>query len=244
VVLTQVANRRKSDKLPNEYLEGVSRKFPQALKLQVVPENRELWQLDRFEDFITQRRVMLADQLNNFLNSICQTEEYAGKVSVSELIGDGESNELELKSSLRWDYQQGKIDKRMEQVILKTISAFSNSEGGILIIGADDDGEIIGLENDYQSLSGARDEFELHLRNLINAEFGKVFGATNITVSFEAVDGKDLCKVEVPKGTKPLYIRSLDDNGQKHDKFYIRSGNSSQELGLTEIGEYLKFRFK
>lgn len=244
VVLTQVANRRKSDKLPNEYLEGVNSRYPHALKLQLVPENKELWQLDRFEDFIAARRILLTEHLNKFLNSICQTTEVVGKVSILDLIQDGESNELEMKSSMRWDYQQGRIDKKMEQVILKTISALSNSDGGVLIIGVSDEGEILGLDNDYQSLNGTKDEFELHLRDLVKNEFGTGFSATNLQVSFESYDDKEVCKVEVQKGIKPLYLQVIDKNGQKQDKFYIRDGNSSKELGLTEIGDYLKFRFK
>ena len=30
-----------------------------------------------------------------------------------------------------------------------------------------------------------------------------------------------------------------DNNGNKLQKFYLRSGNSSQELGLTEISDYI-----
>ena len=40
----------------------------------------------------------------------------------------------------------------MEKVISKTIAAFVNSEGDTLFIGVDDDGNVVGLENDYQLL--------------------------------------------------------------------------------------------
>ena len=37
------------------------------------------------------------------------------------------------------------IDKKLEQVIFKSIAAFSNSEGGTVLIGVDDDGNTLGL---------------------------------------------------------------------------------------------------
>lgn len=43
---------------------------------------------------------------------------------------------------------------------MKSISAFSNADGGTLIIGVDDDGNILGLEKDYRSLGGNKDELE------------------------------------------------------------------------------------
>ena len=46
----------------------------------------------------------------------------------------------------------GNVNKRLEEIILKTIAAFSNAEGGTLIMGVTDDMEIVGLEHDYQSL--------------------------------------------------------------------------------------------
>ena len=37
--------------------------------------------------------------------------------------------------------------------ILKTIAAFMNSEGGTLIVGVDDSGNILGVEKDYETFS-------------------------------------------------------------------------------------------
>jgi predicted HTH transcriptional regulator len=91
---------------------------------------------------------------------------------LEEMIVEGESADLEFKSSFRWSYQGNLIDKRLEDVILKSISALSNSDGGTLLIGVNDEGEILGLEHDYASLDGSKDEFELHLRNLVNKSLG------------------------------------------------------------------------
>ena len=77
-----------------------------------------------------------------------------------------------MKSSLRWDYKEGKLNKKLEEVIIKSVSAFNNYEVGYLVIGIDDDKNILGLSNDYASLKkNDSDYFELHLRNLISSAF-------------------------------------------------------------------------
>lgn len=242
-VLTQVANRRKSNKSAYDYLANVKEKYPTALKLQVIPEDKSLWDLERFEDFLEERRKMLSEKLNNFLNEITVTDEFVGEISIEEMIAEGESFELEFKSSMRWNYKEEKVDKKMEDVVLKTITAFANGEGGTLIIGVNDEGETIGLERDYRSLQGTKDEFELHLRNLANKTFGKVFSTSNIKVSFYTISEMEICKLEIPKASKPLFLTVVDKNGQKQEKFYVRSGNTSQELGLSEVSEYISSRF-
>jgi len=120
VILTQLANRGKSDKQAKDYLKIVKQKYPQALKLQCIPEDESLWELDRFEDFLSARRKILANELNNFLNSITKTEELITAVSIEDMVEKGESNELEFKSSLRWNYENNSIDKKLETVILKS----------------------------------------------------------------------------------------------------------------------------
>ncbi len=244
VILTQVANRRKGKKHPEDYLMDVKNKFPHALKLQVVPDNEELWELENYEKFLQERRKILADELNKFLERLTTIEETKEVVSIEDLVAEGESNELEFKSSLRWDYKEEKVNKDLEYVILKSISSFANSEGGKLIIGVDDEGYILGLDHDYASLKGNSDEYELHLRNLINKNLGKNFAASGMSILFHKIEDSEICLVDVSPWSKPLYLEVMDKNGKKSKKFYIRSGNSSQELELDEISEYINARFK
>lgn len=243
VVLTQMGNRSKTNQLPEQYLIQVKEKFPNALSLQVVPEEENLWKLDNFELFLQKRRELLARELNKFLGGLTATEESTAGVSLEELIAGGESNELEFKSSLRWDYQNERVEKKLENVILKSISSFANSEGGKLVIGVGDHGEVLGLDYDYNSLDGDKDKFEVHIRNLINHAFGENFGALGISLKFDKTNDSEICIIDILQWNKPLYLETTDKNGQKSKKFYIRSGNTSQELGLDEISDYISSRF-
>ncbi len=71
---------------------------------------------------------------------------------IEALIKAGESATVEFKSSARWDMRQNKLNKELEQVIVKTVAGFLNTEGGTLLIGVDDGGIIVGLQHDYQTL--------------------------------------------------------------------------------------------
>lgn len=243
-ILTQVANRTKSATNAADYLAEVKVKFPKALELQCVPEDPELWKIENYEQFLEKRRATLATNLNSFLNKITETEETVAPVSLDELIAEGESDELEFKSTLRWDVKEGTINKKLEDVIMKTVAAFANSQGGTLLVGVADDGEVLGLEPDFHSLgNGDRDKFELHLRNLLNQQFGTGFVTSKVGIKFHVVGDKEVCQIEAAPANDAVIVEVKDKNGQSTKKFYARSGNSSQEIPLDEMSAYIKERF-
>ena len=243
-VITQIANRSKSNKPAAGYLKSVRENFPGALKLQVIPEQEELWQIENYEGFLQQRRKMLAEELNRFLENITETEDARTTIDAAELIQEGETHHVEFKTTLRYDMREDRVNKKLEEVILKTIAAFSNSEGGILMMGVTDDMEVIGLENDYNTLKKAdRDGFELHLRNLINHAYGTDFASSYLKISFPIVDDTEICLVEVKPGVKPLFTKVKDKHGAEHQMFFVRSGNSSPGMNIEESANYIRNRF-
>ena len=234
-ILTQVENRTKSDTHAADYLATVKAKFPKALELQCIPEDPDLWKIENYEQFLEERRQMLAKHLNTFFENITATGETVAPVSLEDLIAEGESDELEFKSTLRWDLKEGTVNKKLEDVIIKTVAAFANSDGGSVLIGVDDDGNVLGLDPDYNSLTTAdRDSFELHLRNLLRQQFGPTFVTSKVAITFHAIEGKEVCQLEALPVKEPLIVTTKDKNGQTVEKFYARSGNSSQEIPLSD----------
>jgi hypothetical protein len=243
-ILTQIANRTKSAEPAKNYLKSVVERFPKALKLQCIPQDETLWERENYEDFLAERRRVLAKALNEFLEGITTTDETVTPVTIEEIIADGESDELEFKSTLRWDLQEGRVNKKLEGVIQKTVAAFANSDGGTLLIGVDDSGALLGLDHDYASLGNAdKDKFELHLRNLLGNVFGTSFVASRVKIRFPEVQGLEICQVEIQPHNSPLYLKVTDKLGQNTEKFYIRNGNASQDLSGSEMAAYLKERF-
>jgi hypothetical protein len=155
--------------------------------------------------------------------------------NLEEEISKGESDFLEFKSSLRWDYHQNTKNKVLELVIAKTISAFLNSNGGILLIGVNDDGGILGLENDYKTLSkGNQDGFVLALTTLINNTLGKQ-SHKYISIKIVNIGKKDVCVITIEKSGTPVFLVK----GEK-EEFFIRASASSQPLGLKDTMVYIK----
>lgn len=164
---------------------------------------------------------------------------------IAALIKNGENANVEFKSSLRWDYKENKVNKHLEEVILKSISAFNNGNGGTLVIGVDDDENILGIEKDYLSLRKKNiDYFEIHIRNLFNQIFGINFTTTQLKISFPICEAKPLCIVEIAAGVSPIFLTVTDNKGRQSEAFFIRSGNTSQKVeSLTEINNYISQRF-
>lgn len=152
-----------------------------------------------------------------------------------KIIKQGENDRVEFKSSLRWDYRQNQMNKSLENVIMKTISAFLNTDGGILIIGIEDSGEVLGLENDYNTVSKKnRDGFILTLTNLINQHIGK-YAHKFIDIKIISMQGEDVCIVQTEKSDAPVFLGKNDS-----EAFFIRASASSQRLNVSEIVGYIK----
>lgn len=244
-ILTQIANRTKSATTAKDYLSDVSQRNPDALAKQTIPSDPELWETENYEQFLKARRVMLANELNTFLMSITATEAPLAPLTLMEMIAEGESEELEFKQTLRWDTKEGRINKSLEDVVIKTVAAFANSrEGGTLLIGVSDAGEALGLDQDFAALGDAdRDRFELHLRNLFGAAFGQSFTTAKLRVSFPHAADVEICRIDVRPAHEPVIVQVSDKNGVKADKLYVRSGNSSPEMPLSEVPGFLQQRF-
>lgn len=153
------------------------------------------------------------------------------------LIGNGEGEHQEFKASIRWDLRQKKINRELEFVIAKTIVGFMNHNGGSLIIGVTDDGEISGLEVDYQTLKNKnRDGFERCLMDIVSARIG-VEICSNIHCVFYQIKAKDVCRVIIEPSETPVYLKD-----GKISRYFLRAGCSTRELDAREAAKHMKGR--
>ncbi len=157
---------------------------------------------------------------------------------VPTLLRQGENEQVEFKSTVRWDLRREKVNKALAQVVAKTIAALANHEGGSLLIGVDDDGGIVGLEHDYGTLkSQDRDGFAQFLMTLVRERMGGQV-CRLVHVLFTEIEGHDVCRVVVERADQPIY---LEDAGQS--RFFVRTGNASRELDARELVEYVAARW-
>lgn len=154
---------------------------------------------------------------------------------IKELIAAGENQQVEFKSTLRWDLHQIKSNKALEDVVAKTITGFMNTQGGHLFIGIDDDGKLRGLQEDYATLKKpGRDGFEQYIMELISNKLGTNF-CTLVTVSFYEIETYDVCHLSIKTSRSPVYLHKDD-----HSHFFIRTGNGTRELDIPEALDYIE----
>lgn len=155
--------------------------------------------------------------------------------SALELIRRGEGAQLEFKSTARYNLRTKARDERMELVIAKTIAAFLNGDAGTLLIGVDDDGQVLGLGNDLSLMKQPDiDRYELWLRDYLV----QVIGATataGVKVEFEQVGDEQVCVVRVPRAQAPVFVRPAKSQSVH---FFARIGNSTRELPVDEAIVY------
>lgn len=169
----------------------------------------------------------LAKKITGYLRSKEQ-------ISTLELIKAGENHYVEFKSSLRMNRGAGKKDKAVELGILKTVAGFFNTQGGTMIVGVGDEGEILGLEDDQFP---SYDKLVLHLIYLIKMRIS----ALHIDfVGFDLVelDGKYILRVDCEAATSPAYVK---DGSQEF--FFIRTGPSTTNLKISAVYNYIQKRF-
>lgn len=173
----------------------------------------------------------------------------AVRESVPELIARGESDRLEFKSSARYNLHTGTRDEKIEAVIAKTVAAFANADGGTLLIGVADDGEILGLANDLAILKAPDpDRFELWLRDFLSTVLGPNAAALPV-VDFARIPVTDesgttertVCRVTCPASPRPVYVRPAKGNGPTD--FFVRTGNSTRALRVDEATDYAMLRW-
>lgn len=155
------------------------------------------------------------------------------------IIQKGEGPFLEFKSTFRWDMEQSRTNRLLEGVVLKSLAGFLNSkDGGTLLIGVSDDGKIIGLENDYQTLKKQnQDGFEQAIMTAIAANLGADL-CSLVSILFHAIDNKTICRLIVTPSARPVFL-----NQGNNPKLYVRTGGATRDLNIQEALEFASIRW-
>ena len=130
-------------------------------------------------------------------------------MDMSKFIGEATAYDkklmLERKEPLSW---------------LKSVSAFANTSGGLLLYGVDNDGNLVGLENAERD---AEDISEM-IKSLMDP-------IPEFDLSLHAEDGRKFVVVSVKAGTTTPYYVFL----KGHRDAYIRIGNESVKANSIDL---------
>jgi len=152
---------------------------------------------------------------------------------VKSLIKLGESNRVEFKSTLRWNLKTDRAEKVIDKAWLKSVAGLLNSDGGVLLVGVADNGDIMGIEADNFD---NEDKYLLHVNNRIHQHIG-LEHAGFIGYQLVPVDNKKVLLVECQPSPSPVFLKI-----SKEEEFYIRVGPGSRRLSTSEVVAYVTNR--
>ena len=205
------------------------------------------WHLLPYADFLAKRRRLIAGVIREGFERLkgadlpdAEPEEKPTAISVLRLIEASESKHVEMKASLRTPLGASPVPaKVIEKMVAKTVAGFLNAEGGSLLIGVHDDGQIEGLAPDLKSIGRSdRDGFVQAFVNVIRERLGSDI-APFVRLDFvEMGDGKTIALVRARPHGKPVYLRE----GEQRE-FYVRTGNTTQQLNVEHAQSYIATRW-
>ena len=201
---------------PDEIIARVS------LQLEVHQNHKQLLKQNR------QLAQALAENLQAIPDDMATSVE-----RIKILISSGEGDRAEFKSTLRWNLKTDNSDKRVEKAWLKSVVAFLNTNGGVLLVGVQDDGDILGIDADQFD---NEDKYLLHVNNRIKQHIG-LEHAGFIRFQLVPVDQKKVLIVECQPSPSPVFLKM----GNEED-FYIRIGPGSRKLSTSEVLAYVSNR--
>lgn len=110
--------------------------------------------------------------------------------------------------------------------IYKEVIAFANTDGGVLYIGIDNDGNAVGLKN-------VDDEYT----RITNGIRDAILPDVTMFVKYTIQENK-VVRITISEGTnKPYYLRS---KGLKPNGVYVRQGTSSVQASSEQIRQMIK----
>lgn len=235
------AERNNAD-APSDYLPRIAEKIdPQALARQsrwhALPVG---WEHLDYPTFLERRRQLIARVVQDAFNTLAADRKEYVPATAEDLIAAGESQTTEFKSSGRWNVHTNKYDPKLGQILVKAVCGFLNAEGGVLFIGVDDDGQVLGIEDDFSTLGTKQntDGYELFLRQLLDDNLSAPTAST-VRIRFPEVAGKAVCQVTVAASGRPVLAKPAK-GGADASEFWVRVGNATKQLHGDDLMKYQK----
>ena len=233
-----------SDRAPEEYLpplkERLKKRFSERElarmhRYHALPDS---WERLDYRTFLGLRRESMAQIVREAYERLTSRTDVGGgpnEVDLDSLIGGGESDLVEFKSTLRVNLHTGKPDDRMKLAVLRTLAGFLNKDGGTLIVGVADDGTPVGLDVDGFN---NEDHMSLYLASIVNDSMGAgVWGSMH--ADFDDFEDGRILVVRCEKSPYPVYVKH-----GKEQRFYVRTLTATTELPVGQIHDYIKRRFR
>lgn len=180
------------------------------------------------QDLIDAELIPKADSPNLISVLFANTVNY-----LHELLDNNTEHILDRGEGEHAEFKEGSNNPNL----LKPISAFLNSKGGTILIGVNDQAEVVGV--DEYSVPGA-DKFDQDFRNLIREKMGS-HALPFIRFSHGVFKEKGIYRIDCGMADQPVFLQL--GRGTSGESFFIRSGATNQQLGFRAALHYIARRF-
>jgi hypothetical protein len=226
-------------KIAKDDLEQISIPIPNINEQKIIiTANHKLEKLEKsIDDFKSELSLnpKSAISIQDKIDDMFQSLDILSDVDrMRSLIRKGESKTLEFKQTFSLNTHTCKKDKDLEKSSLKTVVAFLNTEGGGLLIGVDDKGNITGLREEMDKFHKSEDKFLLHFTNLFKDKIGEDFYPV-VAYRIVDIDEMKVLFVECKPSTSPCYYGG--------EEFFVRTNPATDQLKGPKLVHYIKIHF-
>ncbi len=124
--------------------------------------------------------------------------------------------------------------------VVETLSAFLNTDGGLLVLGVSSEKKQTGLNEDFQEFSKEENwkKWEQEFSKMVERMIGSRFNAY-WKLEKKEYEGKTFALVKIKKGLEPAYVGNGNDL-----KFYTRYFDKNKQLNSKNRARYINVVFR
>ncbi len=155
--------------------------------------------------------------------------------TVAELIDNDEDFAVEFTSTARWDVRENRLNKVIEDAVVKTVAGFLNTDGGTLLIGVGPNRRVVGLDLDYPRVKPSNSDGFV---NWLTTHLSNALGHAAVMRTRARIvvhEGREICRVDVARSSQPVWDRT----SAKDHVFFVWINNSTRTLPDGELDAYL-----
>lgn len=171
-----------------------------------------------------------------------------------DAISRGECHKVEFKETLGLDLRRRDsqpsaskddlVARRIVHEVVKTICAFLNSDGGVLLIGVDDDGNVKGIEEEFSYMKKSKDldGWQLYFGDQVSSliyDYGRL--SAYIYSAPVLISGKTVFTIVVDASPSKIAVCAPSKKGDE-DCVYKRDGNRSTQIRYRDFESFVNAR--
>ena len=161
-------------------------------------------------------------------------------MSLIGIIENGENDNVEFKETFWYDVRTNEKNRARKTDVTKAVCGLLNLQGGLVLIGVDDNCEIKGLSRDLSLYSGdneikKRDNLLKDVNSICKEHLGtQVIGL--LTITYKDINNTELISIEVAPSDEPVF--------HTNKEFFLRNGPETIKLEYRELAKYMLKRFR